>query len=830
MGERRVTADGRILERQPDGSIVEVGRQGGGQQGTVFTIPGDPYKARSAAAEEERLRMAQGEQSRSAAEWQATHNPDGSPKLKPKEELDRRTALADAQAAYRNMASLEGYVKDLRRQYDANFKGKGIGSIAEYLPAVARPANGVFNDTGQSLLADMAKAKGLTAQQFNTPAEQKMFFEPLIPKAGDTDEQIVSKINRLEQMIGSGKTNYAGQINALGGEAPQQVPNVWDQVNAQGDGPRPIAFGSTGGNDGITQPIPPEANQEYAAYYMQNAGRLNPQEYAAFRQSLAKKYGFEIPPGVDLLQEAAEMNDYYAKGGRGTPSLTPPNKKMSELDWLRNSAVNNPVGAGVANFADSVSMGGVSALQGDRMRALNEANPNAALIGQIGGAVAGSEGLGYLGRQTLGRALPKLMGGGTKATVARQIAQDAVYGAGYGQNVNGDPLGGAVVGGLGSGAGQLGGKALGGFIGGVKQSPIVQRLADAGIFQTTGQRLGGFAKTLEDAATSIPIAGDMIARRRIGSFGDYNRAEFRDVGDMLGASINNTGRDGLSELGQAKNAMYSRTLDPVTIDVTDPKFIQDVADAQLAASRIPDVQPTLPASYARQSLDNRLAGPVGPNGMLGGRDFQESYRGLARDARSRVNSDYGHEIGQTARMGQTALADVLERQNPGAFAGFQTANTANRRISVLADAVKRARSGSRSGEVDTFTPSQMLDAAAKNESKFPGGLNMSLARDAQQVLPSKLPDSGTARRLALQFGSLGALGGGGYAVDGQEGAAKGLALAALLAGGGTKVGQTGINGFLFSRPATAKTIGGAISKQKGLLGSALIPLLLEANQ
>jgi hypothetical protein len=46
---------------------------------------------------------------------------------------------------------------------------------------------------------------------------------------------------------------------------------------------------------------------------------------------------------------------------------------------------------------------------------------------------------------------------------------------------------------------------------------------------TVGQQLGGPARAVEDAATSVPIIGDIINARRGESVRDFNRAAFRDV-------------------------------------------------------------------------------------------------------------------------------------------------------------------------------------------------------------------------------------------------------------------------------------------------------------
>src|SRR3546814_1189011 len=97
-------------------------------------------------------------------------------------------------------------ISSLRQQYNENFKGK---NPAEYLPVVARPANGVFNDTSGSLSAYVAAALGLSGKQFNTPAEQQLFIGSILPKFGDTDAQIENKLGRLEELLHNADNNSA---------------------------------------------------------------------------------------------------------------------------------------------------------------------------------------------------------------------------------------------------------------------------------------------------------------------------------------------------------------------------------------------------------------------------------------------------------------------------------------------------------------------------------------------------------------------------------------------------------------------------------------------
>jgi hypothetical protein len=173
----------------------------------------------------------------------------------------------------------------------------------------------------------------------------------------------------------------------------------------------------------------------------------------------------------------------------------------------------------------------------------------------------------------------------------------------------------------------------------------------------------------------------------------------------------------------------------------------------------------------------------------------------------------------------------LEAQNPDAYSGFLRANSANRHLNILADAVNSAKNQvSDEGEV-LFTPAQLGTAATNNANTFSGKIAAAsgnrpfnqLATDAQQVMSSKVPDSGTqARLLALGLASGGAagLGGGGYALGGPEGAGAGLGSLLLLAAGGSKPAQKAMTTLLLRRPEAARSIGDIIARNAGSLSSS----------
>lgn len=145
--------------------------------------------------------------------------------------LNRQTANgglpADKVAELRaNLTGLDDFgrtVASLRQQYNDNFKGGGVGALAEYLPAFLRPANGVFNDTAGALRTKVTQAQGLQARQFDTPKEQQMFMAPLTPSSWDTDAQTENKLRTLEGMVNTGRQKILAQAPGLAPQDPRQV-------------------------------------------------------------------------------------------------------------------------------------------------------------------------------------------------------------------------------------------------------------------------------------------------------------------------------------------------------------------------------------------------------------------------------------------------------------------------------------------------------------------------------------------------------------------------------------------------------------------------------
>lgn len=827
MGQARDEA-GNIWETDAQGNPVRLISQAGAQQGRggIYTLPQTPKQAveiQSAQTNIAGNQIKNQIDAATAGDQIAKARADAR-----KAELEARKAEADLarggltadQVAERTAKitqfnALVSQINRVQQLYDQSVgKTKGLKGLMDYLPS---DANARFDAAGAALSQQGLGAFRIPGTGTVSDRDAIMFDRANLPTADTRDSAIEEQLRGLRSRL---EQEYA----ARGLPAPQWAqPNAMDQVNVVGGG---VQARTPGANS--VAPLPPEAQAEYQAYVTQNAGKLDPNEYARFRLGLSAKYGLpEDPSRISVYaQEAQQFNEYYAKGGRtfGTPVV---DKPLSSFDALRSDAVNTPLGAAAVNLADAGGFGAVTALAGDQMAALRDANPISSMAGGAIGAVGATSGLGALGRYGAQRLAPQVLGGAGRAQFGRNLATDATYGGIYGGLTEGDPLTGAVVGSVASGLGQGAGSALGRTIGGLDMTAPARALRDRGISLTTGQALGGLGKRLEDRMMSIPGVGDLIQNRRIEGLQDFNRTALRDAGAPIGANVSQIGESGLNDLmGQIGNA-YDNATAGVTVPL-DPQFAADMAAARAAVGSLP---PDL-APRGSAALTNRVS-PIEGAGQMTGDQFQQAMRGLKGYKAEATKPGFEADYRDALTKAQEALTAQMRRGGGSSVVeGLDSANAAYRNAKVLENAMGAAKNNSGGAGVQVFTPAQLNTAAYRAAAKYPGPRPFAdLADNAQEVLPSQVPDSGTAGRL-LGFALPAGLAGGAAGADtfGMDNASKVLAAAAILSAGGTKTGQKALNRMLFDRPDIVVDAGRFIRKKKGLFGSATVPLLLEAQK
>ena len=459
MAERKII-NGWIVERQDDGSIVTIGRADAPQSAMTPRMQQqqvenernaakDAQDAADKAADNARAdRQLQLDEEKAAREAAAAQ----------RDEKGTAKQLADWRSNLTNIGLLEEQAAALRKQYEDNFKGKGLQSIAEsYSPAMLNPEYAVFDTTAQSMIADMAKAKGLTSQQFNTPAEQKMFFEPLLPKRGDPDEVIVAKLDYLDKMIASGRTTTENNLGMTSEGSDPGNPTVTDPspddlppANEGGNRPTPWDGPNAGPGQTIASGQERFIRDERLASTVDSL--MNAGASKAMIDAVLKEKNF--PPILQADYDAAKKwmaenpgEAYYGADPTRSEDLT-----------IGQRISGSPFGSFLANYANTASAGTAAALAGEKGKgaidAMNQVNPTASLFGNLTGGITGALGAeAVIGAKLAGTGLRKF---------APRLA-DSGYGAAMGFNTadEGEGLQNAAIGAVAAPiAGALGERAM----------------------------------------------------------------------------------------------------------------------------------------------------------------------------------------------------------------------------------------------------------------------------------------------------------------------------------------------------------------------------------
>ena len=755
----------------------------------------------------------------------------------PPQQQESAAERTDKEGRISRLNQLIAQINRVQTLYDDSVgKTKGVQGLKDRLPT---DANERFDTAGAALSQQGLAAFRIPGTGNVSDRDAIMFDRANLPTAATRDSRIEeqlrglrSRVNEEYKSLGLSIPKWEGQVaqderESWGGDRPEG--NAWQQNHIiSGGGPGAAAFGATE----QSVPVDPQYQAELTAFLGQWAANPDPQAYIAKRIELDQKYNY----GSDQEAYATWANtasEALKQGGATIDPIVPGmNVPMSAVDQLRNNAINNPVAAGAVGFGDMLGFGALSALAPEQMQAVSDAYPVSSTVGQMGGAIAGTALLGGAGGQTIGRLAPALLRGGKWGQAARGVATDATYSGIYGNNTGADPLESAAFGTLGSVGGQVAGRSLGAIATGARMTPAAQYLASKNIPQTIGQKVGGFVKKAEDAMSSLPVVGDMVGSRMTDSFRGFNRAAFDDPSfARIGARTEQMGEEGAANLIEQTGDYYRSATAGVDVPLDD-QFLRDIE----AARRVADKLPQEARGAFQQAIDN-VVNPITDAGNLTGEAFHGSIKNLkglgVPQAAQGFDDLYKGGLRQTrdALRGQVERgggADVVEKL------GY--ADEAYRNAKTLQDAVKRARNGTRSGEIQTFAPSQLNDAGWATNNKYPGTRPFSALADAgQESLPSKLPDSGTGRRLIQAGLGATALGGAG-AADFANGTGENpvdsnylrntAIITALLTAGGTKTGQKALDTMVINRPELMRQAGQNITRRAGLFGSATLPLTI----
>lgn len=357
--------------------------------------------------------------------------------------------------------------------------------------------------------------------------------------------------------------------------------------------------------------------------------------------------------------------------------------------------------------------------------------PLAPLLPEAAASIPGSIGTGALTGGTLGLFNPVTNGGGDYwGEKGKQVATGAITGAAFspmltwfGRMVN------------------------------PKVNPDVKTLIDNGVTPTPGQILGGGWKRTEDAATSVPVLGDMIKNAQRRSMDDFNVAAL----NRSGVNVTEGGQEGIAQARKFFNSEYDRVLGQMSHQ-PDQAFEQAVMDSGIQNRVSSDGMKEL-AGMLKTDYVPKFENVNGVATMTGDeiKAFDRQLR-LNANSFSRSQDPMQQRIGQAYNDIRQSFRDSLARQNNQGIVGELNQLDKNyasfaqyRNAATMANALKKG---------GMITPDQYMNAVAKGAKQTGSitglsegnALNQDLAGAAGRVLGSSVPDSGTPFRHAIQAG------------------------------------------------------------------------------
>lgn len=438
---------------------------------------------------------------------------------------------------------------------------------------------------------------------------------------------------------------------------------------------------------------------------------------------------------------------------------------------LLRRAVPDGVGRAIDQFGNRLADMGLPVARSEGVAGVdsivNESNQRY----EAGRKAAGRDGidLARLGGNLIGTApmiaaTPSVAG----ASLATRAGVGALQGAGFGflnpvvgeqaqANFGGEKITQGAIGGALGGVTPLVTGAIGRLV-----SPNASRpgsasriLADEGVNLTPGQAAGGAALRAEDRLMSVPILGDAIRSARLRGNEQLNRAVYNRVLAPIGQTTNKVGREAIDDVSTRISQAYDDVLSKVQF-APDAQFGQDLARLGQMAADLPAKE----ANAFTNTIQREVLEPLSKGRAIDGLAFKRIEEQLGERAQAflKATDAYQNDVGRALIEAQEALRAALERVNPQYASQLRGVNQAFALLTRLQTAA-----GAIGATDGVFTPAQ-LDRAIRGADKtvrknaYARGkaLMQDLSGAARDRMSSQIPNSGTADRLFLGAGALGA--------------------------------------------------------------------------
>ena len=342
-------------------------------------------------------------------------------------------------------------------------------------------------------------------------------------------------------------------------------------------------------------------------------------------------------------------------------------------------------------------------------------------------------------------------------------------------------------------------------------NPAVAMLRSEGVRPTVGQAAGGFANRMEEKAASLPIVGDMISNARRKAVESFNTAAINRATSKIGTKVSGTGQAAVAEAGDAIGQAYDDALGSVSHVAFDQQFAQELGSLKnLAKGMVPEMRKKFEAE-----LKSVVGSRMSPANAMLPETFKkvdsEIGRSAAKFSSSSVASE--QELGDALKQLQNLLRQQASRSDPAFAENLAAADEAWANLVRIEGAAKAAKNTE-----GVFTPAQLntaIQTADKSVRKRAVARGEALMQDlgnaGQTVLGNRIPNSGTADRLLMGVGAVGA------------GAYNPLIPAALIGGGAmySQPMQRALVNALASRPESAQAVANLLRKSSPALSPTL---------
>ena len=343
--------------------------------------------------------------------------------------------------------------------------------------------------------------------------------------------------------------------------------------------------------------------------------------------------------------------------------------------------------------------------------------------------------------------------------VPRSAMQAMGQGAGFGGAYSfgsgeGGVLERAIEGGKGAGLGAVTAGPIYGVANVVapRVREALQTLRKEGVRPTIGQMAGPMASRIEERLGSVPFAGDIIRGARSRALDDFNIGAINHALRPAGIALEEGAEAGRKAISQADDLIaksYGDVLDQIPEIMPDQEFAREVERiTQNAVNRL-----------GRQGMraftnavDDMRSFPAMNKPTFTGKEAKRVVANLREDAdrlAARPDEDVS-QAGLLVREVRDALSNLMKRnttpENAAQLTGLDRAYAGFNRV----------RDASEAGREGIFTPFQLSQQIKKAE-RASGrrgfargeGLGQAFAEAGDEVISSRVPDSGTPERTML---------------------------------------------------------------------------------